>query len=58
LLLRLARAQGCRVISGLEMFLAQAACQFEYWTDLPAPVPAMRRAALEALQRLDHIRAR
>ncbi len=54
LLLRLARAQGCRVISGLEMFLAQAASQFEYWTGLPAPLRTMRQAAWDELQRLDH----
>ena len=50
-LLRMARARGCRTISGLEMFIAQAARQFEFWTGMDAPVIAMRQAALEALER-------
>jgi len=50
-LLRMARALGCRTISGLEMFMAQAARQFEFWTGVDAPVIAMRQAALEALER-------
>jgi shikimate dehydrogenase len=37
-----ARAAGCRTISGLEMFLYQAAAQFEHWTDEPAPMQVMR----------------
>lgn len=50
-LLRMARARGCRTISGLEMFIAQAARQFEFWTGVDAPVIGMRQAALEALER-------
>jgi len=49
LLLRRAREQGKTVISGLEMFLEQAARQFEIWTGESAPRAAMERAALEAL---------
>ena len=37
-----ARAAGCRTISGLEMFLYQAAGQFERWTGEPAPTHVMR----------------
>jgi shikimate dehydrogenase len=37
-----ARGAGCRTIPGLEMFLNQAAAQFELWTDQPAPVEVMR----------------
>ena len=37
-----AKAAGCRTISGLEMFLHQAAAQFELWTGKPAPREAMR----------------
>ena len=48
-LLELAQSRGCRTISGLEMFLAQAAGQFRYWTQLEAPVRLMRRIALEEL---------
>ena len=42
-----ARAAGCRTISGLEMFLHQAAAQFECWTGQSAPTQVMR-AVLEA----------
>jgi shikimate dehydrogenase len=43
LLLRDAAAAGCRVIEGTEMFLGQAALQFELWTGKPAPKEIMRR---------------
>jgi 3-dehydroquinate dehydratase/shikimate dehydrogenase len=49
LLLRRAREQGKTVIVGLEMFIEQAARQFEIWTGEAAPRPAMERAAREAL---------
>jgi shikimate dehydrogenase len=42
-----AKAAGCRTISGLEMFLYQAAAQFERWTSLAAPTQVMR-AVLES----------
>lgn len=42
-----AKAAGCRIISGLEMFLYQAAAQFERWTGRSAPTPVMR-AVLES----------
>ncbi|OFV95377.1 MAG: shikimate dehydrogenase [Acidobacteria bacterium RIFCSPLOWO2_02_FULL_61_28] len=51
-LLELARARGCRTISGLDMFLAQAARQFGYWTGLEPPIRLMKRVALEELGRL------
>ena len=51
-LLEIARARGCRTISGLEMFLAQAARQFEYWTGLEAPLHRMRKTAQQELLRL------
>jgi len=41
-LLRDAKAAGCRTIRGLEMFLHQAAAQFELWTGQAAPVDVMR----------------
>jgi shikimate dehydrogenase len=41
-LLKDAKAAGCRVIPGLEMFLHQAAAQFELWTNQAAPVDVMR----------------
>jgi shikimate dehydrogenase len=45
-----AKAAGCRTISGLEMFLYQAAAQFERWTGKPAPVQVMREV-LESRQK-------
>lgn len=46
-LLKEAAAAGCRTIPGLEMFLHQAAAQFELWTNRPAPTAVMR-AVLES----------
>ena len=42
-LLKDARNAGCRTIRGMEMFLHQAAAQFELWTGQPAPLSVMRR---------------
>ena len=41
-----AREAGARVLGGLEVLLAQGVASFELWTGLPAPVEAMRAAAL------------
>lgn len=49
-LLRDARAAGARVIGGLDMLVAQACRQFEFWFDRPAPVDVYRAAA----ERLHH----
>jgi shikimate dehydrogenase len=49
--LALARAQGLRAVNGLGMLLHQAALACERWTGQPAPVEAMRRAALAELAR-------
>lgn len=48
-LLRNARQQGLETIQGIEMFVEQAAHQFETWTGEPAPRPVMEKAVLEAL---------
>jgi 3-dehydroquinate dehydratase/shikimate dehydrogenase len=48
-LLKLAREQGKTVIPGLEMFIEQAAAQFEIWTGESAPRAVMLKAANEAL---------
>jgi 3-dehydroquinate dehydratase/shikimate dehydrogenase len=48
-LLKDAREQGKATVAGLEMFLAQAAAQFEIWTGERAPQAAMKNAMLEAL---------
>ena len=50
-LLRHAAAEGKEAISGIEMFVEQAAAQFRIWTGMDAPVEAMRRAVLEDLAR-------
>ncbi len=44
-LLREARARGCRTLGGLSMLVYQGARAFEVWTGRPAPVAAMRNAA-------------
>lgn len=49
-LLREAAQAGCTVISGFEMLVSQAAAQFEVWTGNPAPIDAMRSAALHLAQ--------
>ena len=41
-LMREARGRGCRTISGMELFLAQAAAQFEHWHGQQAPLATMR----------------
>lgn len=46
-LLKDAKAAGCRTIPGLEMFVNQAAAQFELWTNQAAPADVMR-AVLES----------
>ena len=48
-LLRLAREQGCAVITGVEMFVEQAVRQFEIFTGESAPRALMEKTALEAL---------
>ena len=48
-LVKRAHAQGLTVISGLQMFLEQAAHQYEIWTGSSAPRTVMEKAALEAL---------
>jgi 3-dehydroquinate dehydratase/shikimate dehydrogenase len=48
-LLKRAREQSREVVPGIEMFLEQAAAQFELFTGESAPKPAMHKAALEAL---------
>jgi 3-dehydroquinate dehydratase/shikimate dehydrogenase len=50
-LLRDARAAGCQTVGGLEMLVAQAELQFEWWTDRKPPDEVMRDAAIAALER-------
>ena len=49
-LLQVARAKGIAVIPGVEMFVQQAARQFEIWTGKPAPAGDMLRAVTIVLQ--------
>lgn len=48
-LVKRARELSCTVIEGLEMFVRQAAMQFEAWTGAPAPVETFRRTVAAAL---------
>lgn len=51
-LLRDAEAAGCGLVSGLEMFVGQAALQFElFFPGTKAPVELMRKAVLESVRR-------
>jgi 3-dehydroquinate dehydratase / shikimate dehydrogenase len=49
-LLKLAKAAGAEVIPGIEMFVQQAARQFEIWTGKPAPWEEMLRVVTITLQ--------
>ncbi|HEV2699259.1 MAG TPA: shikimate dehydrogenase, partial [Terriglobales bacterium] len=49
-LLKLARERGAQIIPGIEMFVHQAARQFEIWTGKPAPWDEMLRVVLLAQQ--------
>ncbi|NIO06155.1 MAG: shikimate dehydrogenase [Proteobacteria bacterium] len=49
-LLREARKQGCRTVSGFQMFLHQGAAQFERWTGKNAPLALMEQTARGCLQ--------
>jgi shikimate dehydrogenase len=48
-LMREAAEMGCQTIGGLEMLVAQAHEQFEWWTSRRAPAGVMREAALKRL---------
>ena len=49
-LLKLARERGAQIIAGSEMFVHQAARQFEIWTGKPAPRDEMLRIVISSLQ--------
>jgi len=48
-LMREATGAGCQAIGGLEMLVAQAQEQFEWWTGTKPPAGVMREAALKRL---------
>jgi 3-dehydroquinate dehydratase/shikimate dehydrogenase len=49
LLVKEARERGCNVITGVELFIRQAALQFEHFTGRPAPVDLFRKVVRRAL---------
>jgi shikimate 5-dehydrogenase len=58
-LLHDAASAGCDTIGGLDMLVAQAQEQFEWWTGLETPAGVMRAAALKGLSEFnsneDHV---
>jgi 3-dehydroquinate dehydratase/shikimate dehydrogenase len=49
LLIKDARQQGCPVITGVDMFVGQAALQFKLFTGHDAPLDAMRQEMKRAI---------
>lgn len=56
-LLKLAKAAGAETISGVEMFVQQAARQFEIWTGKPAPWDEMLRVVSKSALQQPAIKA-
>jgi 3-dehydroquinate dehydratase/shikimate dehydrogenase len=54
LLIKEAKARGCQVVSGVEMFIRQAAMQFELFTGKPADLEEMREILRRALSPLTY----
>lgn len=52
-LLAAAARAGCRTVGGLDMLVAQAQAQFEWWTDRRAADRVMRDAALARLETME-----
>jgi len=48
-LVREAAAAGCQALGGLEMLVAQAQEQFQWWMDVKPPRGMMREAAMKRL---------
>jgi len=55
-LIKLAKERGAEVIPGIEMFVHQAARQFEIWTGKPAPWDDMLHVVTLALNERDAAR--
>jgi 3-dehydroquinate dehydratase/shikimate dehydrogenase len=49
LLVKHAREQGCRVVTGVDMFVRQAALQYEHFTTMAAPEEVMRAELKRAI---------
>jgi 3-dehydroquinate dehydratase/shikimate dehydrogenase len=54
LLIRQAKAAGCPVITGLSMFVRQAAYQYRLFTGLEPPIEAMTKALRRAISPLNY----
>jgi 3-dehydroquinate dehydratase/shikimate dehydrogenase len=52
MMLKLARERGCKTVSGVDMFLRQAALQFKLYTGQEAPIEVMREALRRRLSPL------
>lgn len=52
-LLRDAKVKGCKIISGLEMFVHQGAGQLKLWTGKEAPLALMRKTVRERLEKIE-----
>lgn len=52
-LLRDAEANGCTIVSGLEMFVRQGAGQLKLWTGREAPLALMKKTVRERLENLE-----
>ena len=50
--MREAAAAGCQTIGGIEMLVAQAHEQFQWWTDVRPPAGVMRAAAEQHIAEL------
>jgi 3-dehydroquinate dehydratase/shikimate dehydrogenase len=56
MLVKESRARGCQVITGVEMFIRQAALQFQLFTGQPASLDALRDIMRRALSPVTHLR--
>jgi 3-dehydroquinate dehydratase/shikimate dehydrogenase len=54
MMLKLARERGCKTVTGVDMFLRQAAIQFKLYTGHDAPMDVMREALRRRLSPLRH----
>ena len=52
MMLKLARERGCKTVTGVDMFLRQAALQFKLYTGQDAPIEVMREALRRKLSPL------
>ncbi len=51
--LKMAKKAGCRIITGVDMFVYQGAKQFELWTKKEAPLEVMKKTVLSCLRGKD-----